>query len=325
MRIRKLLVIVFLVSYFKTSANQEMSLVSSYKNIKFSVQDINWDYAWLTCILINKLAESYNYNDTIYFVSKKIGKLQPQNVYYISYNNNPYSQDPLRIEVKKKSLVIGQINNDFNIEKILKLVEYSFKNKKSILRTQKNYTYNDIFYQWNITSIDTSLTRAITTKESSASIKKIISKKTFVPQFFMNNTSNYIYYFENNKYNVVHKEKPNKIILSQLNNVHHLQSFNVPNLAIVFDTDSTFYLINQSKVSKKFTLKINNNLGYLEYRKIEKSRNTIFFEFHYYSSELGFNKWFELSEIRKSITRTFKLNIDNLELLQNKDQVNIQW
>jgi len=179
---------------------------------------------------------------------------------YVKDSNPDYFITCKKIRHKKGSIYIEVFARQFNIEKCLKLLEFGILNRENIKSSQKEIDYHKNYYNIKIKSIDSTIIKTTLDKPSSKQVLKILELRVDRPD--KNFYYGISYYFKENKFtfflrelNGSYKEKLKKsdTDLISFSNVYYMPK--LENLSvIVFDTDSSFYYIDQYNkpiISKK--------------------------------------------------------------------------
>ena len=315
--------LIALLLFFSTSvcyAHQDFWKIKTFGKIKVRIQT-GFDYeeinkAWIIGELANKLALTLKYNDTIFLDFTHFYTADCLPDYFISYDDGSIKQTMSGSEtlyfLKNKAIVIREVSRKFNAASTLKMVEYSISNISTIVEKQKSLEYNKNYCYWLINTIDTSLTRKIATSKTSKNVTDALKNRIYRPKDETERYSSVTYYFENEKYHISYSNyKTKDSVLLVLDNVYQFKP--VSNIeAIVFDTDSTFYLVQgeyKPYSSKRWTIE-NKHVFYRPYDIIKVGSNKITFSFSYYSKEVG----------RQPKERTLVYRTDKAELIQDLDK-----
>jgi hypothetical protein len=318
-RHRYILTLILVLNFGTAFAHQDFWMTKDFGNVKvriltgFEYEEIN------KVFIIGQLAEQFskqlNYTNKIFldFNHHYTGNCNPD--FFISYDKGKiqYSwsgADKEKDFLKNKSIVVRQVSRQFDAETTLKLLEYSIQNVEQIKSSQKEIYYNKNYCQWIINSIDTTKIKTMLMKPVSNQIKGVLTLKIEKPEKeFKYGLS---YYFKDNKYSIFSRQynKDDNTLLS-LDNIYDIKKIEGSSM-IIFDTDSTFYYVNQyqNRVSKRHN--INNKYDYYRPYKVENiGGDKISINFSYYSKEEG----------RQPKNRTLIYLIEEDELIQDLDKL----
>ncbi len=311
---------IFVLTFGTVFAHEDFWMIKDFGNVKVRIKT-GFEYEELNKVLIiGELAAQFskqlNYTNKIFldFDHHYTGDCEPD--YFISFDKGKIEKswigaDKEKNFLKRKSIVVRQVSRYFDAETTLKLLEYAIQNVEQIKSSQKEINYSKNFCQWIINSIDTIKINTILLEPVSNQIKRALSLKIEKPdKAFKNGLS---YFFKDNKYAIFSREynKDDNTLLI-LDNIYDMKSFESSSM-IVFDTDSTFYYVNQyqHRVSKRHT--IHNNFDYCEPYKVEHiGGDKIFIYFFYYSNE---DRKLQLKY------RTLLYLIEKDELIQDLDKL----
>lgn len=318
-RHKQILTLILVLTFGTVFAHQDFWMTKDFGNVKVRIKT-GFEYEEINKVfIIGQLAEQFarqlNYNDKIFldFNHHYTGNCEPD--YFISFDKGKieYSwsgADKEKDFLKEKSIVVKQVSRQFDAETTLKLVEYAIQNIGQIKSSQKEISYNKNYCQWIINSIDTTLVKTILVEPVSNQVGTALTLK--IEKSEKEFKYGLSYFFKDNKYSIFSREyNKNDHTLLTLDNIYDLKKIGSSSM-IIFDTDSTFYYVNQyqKKVSKRNI--INNKHDYYRPYKIEFiGGNKISINFYYYSKEEG----------RQPKDRTLIYLIEEDELIQDLDKL----
>jgi hypothetical protein len=318
-RHKNILTLILVLTFGTVFAHQDFWMTKDFGNVKVRIKT-GFEYEEITKVfIIGQLAEQFskqlNYTDKIFldFNHHYTGNCEPD--YFISFDKGKieYSwsgADKEKDFLKEKSIVVRQVSRQFEAETTLKLLEYAIQNVGQIKSSQKEINYNKNYCQWTINSIDTTKIKTMLLEPQSNQLKTALSLKIEKPEKeFKYGLS---YFFKDNKYSIFSRayNKEDNTLLT-LDNIYDLKKIGSSSM-IIFDTDSTFFYVNQyqNKVSKRHT--INNKFDYYRPYKVEFiGGEKISIHFYYYSKEEG----------RQPKNRTLIYLIEEDELIQDLDKL----
>lgn len=279
-----LLTALLILSFKVTFGHQDFYSSKEYGNVKVRIQT-GYKYEEINKVFIfaqlaEKLSIELDYSGQIFleFTHDYTNRDLPG--YFISYDKAlkeyTYENGAREEHLKENTIVIRQINKNFNAITTLQLLEYGIKNRKRIKSTQQQIEYPSS--QWKIYSADTTEINQHLRNESTDIVKKTLNNRIYRPE--ENFTSGTSYYWLNNNYYLFQREMntADKDLL-KVSNIFQFTKFNYSN-SILFDTDSTFYYIDgyASKVSKKQMIgNINDHYKLFETYQIDSNKVTINF------------------------------------------------
>ncbi len=240
--------------------------------------------------LAQRFAKDLNYSEPIFldFNHYYVGNCNPD--YFVSYDKGKisYSWSDANEEkdfLKDKAIVIRQVDRYFDARKTLKLLEYAILNVSTIKVTQKQIEYNENYCQWRINSIDTTFIKKLFEEPYSEKITKALNLKIYrAEEDFKYGIS---YFLQENKYKIFTRiYDKNDTDLLAMNNIHAINKFD-SSTAIVFDSDSSFYYLNQFKPPSKRHIINNINKNYMPLKIENIGGNKVSIYFWYYSKEDG--------------------------------------
>lgn len=316
---KNILILILFLYFGNVFAHQDFWMTKDFGNVKVRIKT-GFEYEEISKVLIiGQLAEQFSkqlhYTDKIFldFSHHYTGNCEPD--YFISFdkgkNENSWSYaDKENDFLKEKSIVVRQVSRQFEAETSLKLLEYAIQNVGQIKSSQKEINYNKNYCQWTINSIDSTKIKTILLEPQSNQLKTALTLKIEKPEKeFKYGLS---YFFKDNNYSIFSREygKDDKTLL-ELDNVYDIKKIGSSTM-IVFDTDSTFYYVNQyqNKVSKRHP--INDNYGYYQpFNLAYIGEDKISINFSYYTKEEG----------RQPKNRTLIYLIEEDELIQDLDKL----
>lgn len=274
------------------SAHQDFYVTKDYGNIKvrvktgFVYEEIN--KAFIIGQLAEKLAKSLNYSEPIFldFDHYYVGYCIPD--YFISFDKGAIkhtwfgSSQKEKAFFRKAAIVIRQVSSKFDADVTLKLLEYSIKNLSNIKKGQKTIEYNKNYCQWEINSIDTVLIKTQLDIKNSSLLDSILKLKVAPPEKEFK--SGISYFWQDNKfYFYLRDKRETDTILLKLDNVFVFVKEDNSH-ALVFDTDSSFYYLNQfdkTIISKRHVIiQTNNNFQPFKIDNLGKTKISIRFWFY---------------------------------------------
>lgn len=211
------LIILFLILGQFSLAHQDFYITKDYGNVKvrvktgFQYEEIN--RAFIIGQLAERLAKELNYKEQIfldfthYYLSDTIFS-----DYFVSFEKGLIKENNDQLNeavLKEDAIVIREIGNQFNVENTLKLVEYSIENLKIIKAIQKEISYNNIYYNWKLTSLEANkIKKVINNKQLSKNIRSVYSSKIYRPNSDFK--FGFTYYWYEGKYVVIKKDVEGK-------------------------------------------------------------------------------------------------------------------
>ena len=172
---------------------------------------------------------------------------------------------------KNNTIVVEQFGNQLDAQTTLKLLEYAISNKKKIKSSQTIINYNKYYYRQTIQSINTTLIQQILCQPNSDNLDMILNLK------FNKNKDDFkfgfSYYLQNNKYTLFFRDYDKDTNLLTLDNIHQLEIIN-DYAALVFDSDTSFYFVDENKISPRHIIQNVTYYGItpfkIEYRDEQK-------------------------------------------------------
>lgn len=257
---RYLLTSILALSFAVASAHQDFFLTKDFGNVKVRIKT-GFKYEEIAKVFIlgqlaEKLSKQLNYSGSIFldFNHHYTGNCNPD--YFLSYDKGKIQDSWSGAEkgkdfLKKNSIVVRQVSRRFDAEITLKLLEYALHNLAQIKSSQKEINYNKNYCQWIINSIDTTLIKKHLLVPTSEQLKNILNAK--VERLEIDFRHGISYFFKGNQYNVFARgyDKVDTTLL-KLDNIYDFKKVG-SSTVVVFDTDSSFYYVNQheNKVSKR--------------------------------------------------------------------------
>lgn len=316
-RHRNILTLILGLAFGTAFAHKDFWMTRDFGNIKVRIKT-GYEYEEINKVfIIGQLAEQFskqlNYTEKIFldFNHHYTGNCEPD--YFISFDKGKIEYSSIGADkekdfLKEKSIVVRQVSRNFDAKTTLKLLEYAIQNVGQIKFSQKKIHYNKNYCQWIINSIDTTRIKKILLESQSNQLKTVLKLKIEnLEKEFVFGLS---YFFKDNKYSIFSRsyDQDDKTLLT-LKNIYHINKIGNSTM-MIFDTDSTFYYVNQNKVSKRHL--INNNYNYYRPYKVEGiDRDKISINFTYYSNEEG----------RQPKSRTLLYLIEKDELIQDLDKL----
>lgn len=307
------------LTFVAAFAHQDFSLTKDFGNVKVRIKT-GFEYEEIAKVfmfgqLAEKLSKQINYSDPIFldFNHHYIRNCNPD--YFLSYDKGKIQHSWSGAEMgddflKKNLIVVRQVSRCFDAEVTLKLLEYALHNLAQIKSSQKEINYNKNYCQWIINSIDTTLIKKHLLVPTSEQLKNILNTK--IERLERDFRYGISYFFKGNQYNVFARgyDKVDTTLL-KLDNIYDFKKVG-SSTVVVFDTDSSFYYVNQyeNKVSKRQV--IQNIHNYFEpFRVVNIGGKKLLIYFWHYPKE----NHSELTE-RTSIYLTQKD-----ELIQDLDKL----
>jgi len=248
-----ILIFVWVLAFGNVFAHQDRFITENCGNVKvrirtgFKFEEI--EKVFLLGQLAEEFAKQLNYSDTIFldFNHYYIGNCEPD--YFISFDKEDYGYENLLTE---NAIVIRQVARQFDAQTTLKLLEYAILNSEHIKLSQKSIKYNKNYCQWKINSIDTVLIKKILKEPNSIQLNNALGLK--LERREEDFEYGILYYLQDNKYTVFFRnyDKTDTNLIT-LDNVYDWIKFDDSSV-LVFDTDSSFYFVNQYKASNRHVL-----------------------------------------------------------------------
>ena len=150
------------------------------------------------------------------------------------------------------TLVFHVHEKTYDAVKALQLIEYGIKNKASVVKNQRDTVIETRY--WG-SQTHTSLSRAeinkILRRNVSPLVNKVLANKIYRPKNESDKiVEGFTYYFQNNKYHLCYEwQEGYGAVQLELDNIYQFQALVYydgvlsSRLGVVFDTDSTFYVI----------------------------------------------------------------------------------
>jgi len=274
----------------------------NFGNVRVRVYFGNDDEPTRKIFLFGKLAEELakqlNYSEPISLDFVENNPFQPINPhpYFISYDKAAiyvYDKDSLKelsrlgVGLEKESIVVRQTDWQFDSETTLKLLEYAILNIENIKSSQKQAEYEYVHDIWKITSIDTNLIKPILNATNSTLINNILNMRVErIEKKF--EESVVPYYLQNNKYTIFSRDydEEDEDEDTNLLTIDDIYDLTIPigrypiGQFVVFDTDSSFYVVNgfAKTTSKRHIIQNLDTHGY--YHVVVMSRNHLSLTVH---------------------------------------------
>lgn len=245
-------------------AHKPKSVFEFKDNVKFYMTS-SWDFAeFLKVKVITNLASDLlkekNEKDTLIIRYQHSKRLNLVDEYLLEYKKTNFLSDN-----KKKVIFIELINDNLDVEMILKMIDFSIENKKNL---DKYNLVVDDFDRYTsvkkgskkITNI--SFVNALEYQIPSLKIQHLMKKNlsVFENELFKINWENSIYSF------LYLKEKQNTFFEIPDKQLYSYQEVN--DGLVIFVDDSNFYFINEEGIiSKKHYLKCNSEFYFFGYRQ----------------------------------------------------------
>ena len=286
--------LILLFTSMTVAAHQDFWVVTESGNVKTRIKT-GYQYEEIKKVqLIGELAEllakKLNYNEPILldFNHYYVGTAEP--IYFLSFDNGTikYNYDGARKGqplLSGKGIVVRQVSSEFDIVNTLKMLEYSINNWKTIKKEQKRIEYNENYCNWIINSIDTNKSIDILDSKETEIIREIRNTKIYRPE--KDFKSGITYYWQNDKYNIVFKNKNKEEFVASLNSIYDIQQ--KWNTIFIFETPADFSVFDTYKkkiVSKKWTIK-NAERNYRPYDINHIGGDKFSISFSHYSKEPG--------------------------------------
>lgn len=291
-----LLIALLTLTFGTTFAHQDFWIKRDFGNVKIRIAT-GFDYEEIKkTLIIGQLAENLskqmNYKDQLFldFSHNYVEKCKLK--YFISFDkgsiqsSSPDNWDePL---FKSEVIILRQVGKTFDINSTLKLLEYSITNVSELSSIQDTVSYENSYCNWEtLLTIDTSLIMNELKNPNSPLLNSVLKIKVDRPEEeFKYGTS---YYWKENEFHIYFRDynKSDTAILT-LKNIY--QFVRIDNYyTVIFDSDSSFYQVNQytqTKISKRQIIKNTND--YFEPFKIEGiGGDKISIYFWYYTKQQG--------------------------------------
>ncbi len=275
-------------------SHQDFWTIKDFGNVKVRIKTGFYYEEIKKVFLLGQLAQRFakdlKYSEPIFldFNHYYVGNCEPD--YFISYDKGKigYTWNGANEEkdlLKEKAIVIRQIDRYFDAHKTLILLEYAILNLSTVKASQKQIEYNKNYCQWRINSIDTASIKKLFDVPNSEKINNALDLKIYPDgEDFKYGIS---YYLKANKYIVftrIYDKRDTDLFI--LNNIHAIKKLD-SSTAIIFDTDSSFYYLNQFKPVSKRHIINNTNKNFIPLKIESMGGNKISIYFSYYSQEDG--------------------------------------
>jgi hypothetical protein len=287
----KIYLTLLLLTFFNVYSHEDSYDIKDFGNIKIRIKT-GYNYEEVNKVMLfgklaQQLSDKLNYSNQIFldFDHYYIG-LCEKPAYFISFDNGNYGVGfregkPEKNFLKKKSLVIRQCSDRFDLKKTLQLLEYSIQNEIKIKTEQREINYQDNYCNWKIKTINRNQINKIINSPITELVFSLLNQKVYQNE----ENENISYYLKNNIFTITYKNRKgelNEII--ELNNIYFLFKIDKEKV-IVFEDKNSFYYINKDIISKKHYIP-NHKVEYSPYKlEIDK----VFFSFYYYKSFLTGN------------------------------------
>jgi len=283
---RYILFFILMLTFENAFAHNSPWFTMDFGNVRVRVFYGNYDEPTHKIFLLGQLAEELakqlNYSKPISldFVENNSFMKIYHYPYFISYDKAPiyiYKEDSLkelqRVNLEKQSIVIRQVAWQFDAETTLKLLEYAILNIDNIKSSQKQAEYEYIHNIWRITSIDTNLIKPIFNTQNSVQINNVLNLRVKkIEREFEDVVS---YFLQNNKYTIFARDydynndretDTNLLTLDDIFNWEKLDNRYATAEVVVFDTDSSFYVVKgyEKKISKRHIIQNLDKHGYYD-------------------------------------------------------------
>lgn len=310
------LIFIFLLLVFgRVYSHEDRYEIKDFGNIKIRIKT-GYKYEEVNkVILIGKFAQGLskrlNYTNQIFldFQHFYVGYCE-KSAYFISFDKGNYGVGyregkPEKDFLKKKSIVIRQSSNHFDLQNTLQLLEYSIININKIKNEQKDVVCNENYCNWKIKSINNKEINKIINSPVSKIVFSFLNSKIYLTR----NNSKISYFLQNKNFTVTYKNKKNQLEeIIKLKNIYYFCKIDFETV-ILFETKNSFYYIHKNRISIKHYIPSPK----IEFRpyKIEKNKN--FVSFYYFESIRTDNN----DEPFKSVKIEHRYFIKNDELLIN--------
>jgi hypothetical protein len=288
MRPNKLLTLLFILITNTAFGHKDLFIIKDFGNVKvriitgFEYEEIR--KGWIIGEMASKLCQQLNYTKPIFIDFNHHYVSDCKADHFISFDDGSIIQkwetEKPQAVLKENALVIREVSRQFSPSVTLKLLEYAISNVYKIRSAQKTIAYNQNYCQWKIKTIDTLLIKKIVRKSVSEAVNKVLSAKVYRQE---EGKSCISYYFQDNKYHVFYNERiVNYPVLLIVDNIYQFLDKN----NVVFDTDSSFYYIGNSRTSKRQVIKGTYD-NYNPFKISSAGANKIRFSFWYYDRTEG--------------------------------------
>lgn len=234
-------------------SHMDFYIEESYDNVKVRIRT-GYQYEEINKVLLigelsEQLAKKLDYEDTIYLDFIHAYVIDEGLDYQVSFDKGGFIENKniskLHNRFERDVIVIRQIGKHFDIEKTLKLVEYSITNKEIIessqfeKETERSY---GIFVKNK--SISDEKVESILQESQSNELKEVLCQGVF--RISINNLkkNNFTYYWENNVYYIMTQDTFKAIIA--LKSVYKILEFEEG--LFIFDTDNTFCFLGKDEI-----------------------------------------------------------------------------
>lgn len=248
---RGLVSLLFIILIEPVWAHSDMITIKDFGDVRVCYSWGFWEHeernkAQMIARLVEILSGELNYKEQIclsfshYYVEDIIPK-------YRLWGRRGSMGDTLLFRVETKT---------YDVVKVLQLIEYAIKNKGTILKEQRDSTYESRYWgPVTETSFERARINKILGRKISPLVNKVLGNKIYRPKDEYDKVvEGFTYYFQNNKYHVCYsiQEGYGRELL-ELDNIYQFRSLTRPDgglsslLGIVFDTDSTFRVLTRDR------------------------------------------------------------------------------
>lgn len=250
----KLIFFFLLFNFWKVEAHKDYTLFKTFGNVTvafstgFNYEEIQ--KAYVIGSLAEQLSIKLNYKKKIClnFHHSYTKKIEPQAFIY-------FGKCWLS---RKNQIIVKQVALRFEVEKSLKLIEYAILNVHEIKKNQTVVKYNDAYNERNTLSIDTKIIENLNYLPNSKEIKAVLEHKVYRLESKKGEVS---YYWHKGEFNIFCKNgKSDEIVVLKLDSIY--QFIVIGSAVFVFDTNNTFYYINDYPLSISKKHLIENNQDY---------------------------------------------------------------
>jgi len=265
------LIVTSFVTLGHVFAHEDFYATNDFGNVKVRIKT-GFEYEEINNVallgqLAEKLCKKFNYSEPIFldFSHYYTGNCTPD--FFISYDkvNNEYLKwggnsnkslfwDDNKVVFREvgnfldgNAIVIRQIARHFQARTTMKLLEYAILNLKNIKSTQTQIEYNKNYCQWKINSIDTLIIKEMLNTPNSDLLNDILKVRIYRDEKDFGHGISY--YLQDNRYYVFQKGlyQGLETVLFDFENIYDFKKFGKM-LALIFDTDSSFYYVKQSGI-----------------------------------------------------------------------------
>jgi len=259
------LMLVLSITLGQALAIEPFYVLKDFGNVKLRIETVPYDEGINKIILWGQLAENLckalDYSEPVfldfvhYTPDFAISYEKVDNEYLWGTNTSNFFLVDNKVVSKEvgnflegNAIIIKQITySRFQPQTTLKLLEYAILNLHHIKSTQSKIEYPKKYQTAKFNSIDTLTIKKILNSPNSIMVKNMLNLKVYRPeQEFSYGIS---YYWQNHRYFVFQKSLYNKqetviIDLERINDIRKIGKLS----AVIFDTDSSFYYVEQSGV-----------------------------------------------------------------------------